>query len=283
MCEACGCQQQESLYMPKVAMVVRTSPLTDKDRFFEFKLDGQDLGHKPGQFAEISIPGVGEAPISVSSSPTKKGSFEMVIRKVGKVTSAIHDLKPGDAIGVRGPFGTHFPMDELHGKDLLFIGGGIGLVPMRSAINYAIDNREHYGAITILFGCVDPSQRLFVDELKQWGSLEGITFLETVDRCKEGEWNGNVGVITTLFPKVKSAVNPKTTAAIIVGPPIMYKFVILELRSLGFKGADVIVSLERRMKCGVGKCGHCQIDGVYVCQDGPVFTLESISHLVEAL
>jgi sulfite reductase subunit B len=269
--------------MPKTATLVRTNPLTDKDRFFEFKLDGQDLGHKPGQFAEISIPGIGEAPISVSSSPTKKGSFEMVIRKVGKVTSAIHDLKPGDAVGVRGPFGTHFPMDELKGKDLLFIGGGIGLVPMRSAINYAFDNRKNYGAITILFGCVDPSQRLFVDELKQWGALQGITFMETVDRCKEGEWKGNVGVITTLFPKVKNAVNPKTAAAIVVGPPIMYKFVILELRSMGFKEADVIVSLERRMKCGVGKCGHCQIDGVYVCQDGPVFTLESISHLVEAL
>lgn len=283
MCEGCGCRQQESLYMPRTATVVRTSPLTDKDRFFEFKLDGQDLGHKPGQFAELSIPGIGEAPISVSSSPTKKGSFEMVIRKVGKVTSAIHDLKSGDTLGVRGPFGTHFPMDELHGKDLFFIGGGIGLVPMRSAINFAFDNRKNYGAITILFGCVDPGQRLFVDELKRWGALEGITFLETVDRCKEGEWKGNVGVITTLFPKVKDTVNPKTAAAIVVGPPIMYKFVILELRSMGFKEADVIVSLERRMKCGVGKCGHCQIDGVYVCQDGPVFTLESISHLVEAL
>ena len=283
MCEACGCHEHESLYMPQVATIVKTAPMTDKDRYFEFKLDGKELGHKPGQFAEMSIPGIGEAPISVSSSPTKKGSFEMVIRKVGKVTNAIHQLKAGDTLGVRGPYGTHFPMDELKGKDLLFIGGGIGLVPMRSAINYAFDNRKNYGAITILFGCVDPSQRLFIDEMKQWGEKKDITFLETVDRCKEGEWKGNVGVITTLLPKVKNAVNPKTTAAIIVGPPIMYKFVILELRAMGFKDADVIVSLERRMKCGVGKCGHCQIEGVYVCQKGPVFTLESISHLVEAL
>jgi sulfite reductase subunit B len=283
MCEACGCHEHESLYMPQVATIVKTAPMTDKDRYFEFKLDGKDLGHKPGQFAELSIPGIGEFPISVSSSPTKKGSFEMVIRKVGKVTSAIHRLKAGDTLGVRGPYGTHFPMDELKGKDLLFIGGGIGLVPMRSAINYAFDNRKIYGAITILFGCVDPGQRLFVDEMKQWGEKKDITFLETVDRCKEGEWKGNVGVITTLLPKIKSSVNPKTTAAIIVGPPIMYKFVILELRNMGFKDANVIVSLERRMKCGVGKCGHCQIEGVYVCQKGPVFTLESISHLVEAL
>ena len=283
MCEACGCHEHESLYVPEQATIVTTRPMTERDRFFEFKIDGKDLGHKPGQFAELSIPGIGEAPISVSSSPTKTGSFEMVIRRVGKVTSAIHQLKAGDTLGVRGPYGTHFPMDELKGKDLLFIGGGIGLVPMRSAINYAFDNRKNYGAITILFGCVDPSQRLFIDEMKQWGVKKDITFLETVDRCKEGEWKGNVGVITTLLPKVKGSVNPITTAAIIVGPPIMYKFVILELRAMGFKDADVIVSLERRMKCGVGKCGHCQIEGVYVCQKGPVFTLESISHLVEAL
>jgi sulfite reductase subunit B len=283
MCEACGCHDTDSLYMPQVATIVKTSPFTDKDRFFEFKLDGKELGHKPGQFAELSIPGIGEAPLSVSSSPTKKGSFEMVIRKIGKVTSAIHELKAGDTIGVRGPFGTDFPMESFKGKDLLFVAGGIGLVPLRSAVNYALDNRKDFGAITILFGCVDPSQRLFVDELSQWGASKDITFLETVDRCKEGEWKGNVGVITTLLPKVKGTINPKNTKAIIVGPPVMYKFVILELRNLGFRDKDILVSLERRMKCGVGKCGHCQIDGVYVCQDGPVFTLESISHLVEAL
>jgi sulfite reductase subunit B len=283
MCEACGCHQPDSIYMPEVCTIVKTNKLTDKDSFFEFKFDKKDLGHKPGQFVGVSIPGIGESPISISSSPTKKGSFEMVIRRIGKVTTAIHQLKAGDTVGIRGPFGTHFPMDEYKGKDLLFIGGGIGLVPMRSAINYALDNRKDYGAITIMFGCTDPSQRLFVDELKQWGASKDITFVETVDRCKDGEWKGNVGVITTLFSKIKDRVNPKTTKAIIVGPPVMYKFVILELRGLGIADRDIIVSLERRMKCGVGKCGHCQIEGVYVCQDGPVFSLESISQLVEAL
>ena len=282
MCESCGCHEHDSLYMPRVATIVKTGPMTERDRYFEFKLDGKDLGHKPGQFAEISIPGIGEAPVSVSSSPTKKGSFEMVIRKVGKVTSALHQLKPGDCVGVRGPFGTHFPMDELKGKDLLFFCAGIGLVPLRSAINYALDNRSSFGKIFLLCGFTDVSQRLFTDEMESWRKNPSLTFLETVDRG-DASWKGNIGVITTLIPKIKDQINPKNTAAFIVGPPVMYKFVILELRSMGFKDTDVIVSLERRMKCGVGKCGHCQIEGVYVCQKGPVFTLDSISHLVEAL
>ena len=174
-------------------------------------------------------------------------------------------------------------MDECKGKDLLFIAGGIGLVPLRSAIHYAFDNRTDYGKITILFGCTNPSKRLFIDELAKWQKQKDILFLETVDRETSDQWKGNVGVITTLFPKIKDRITAGSTTAFIVGPPVMYKFVIIELRKLGFTDKDIIVSLERRMKCGVGKCGHCQIDGVYVCQDGPVFSLDSISHLVEAL
>ena len=282
MCEACGCHQADSIYMPEVCTLVKTSKLTDKDSFFEFKFADKDLGHKPGQFVGVSVPGIGESPISVSSSPTKKGSFEMVIRKVGKVTAAIHQLRPGDTVGVRGPFGTHFPMETLKGKDLLFFGAGIGLVPMRSAINYALDNRADYGKIFILCGFTEVRQRLFLDEMEAWRKNPSVIFLETVDRG-DASWKGSTGVITTLIPKIKDQLNPKNTTAFIVGPPVMYKFVILELRNLGFPDRDIIVSLERRMKCGVGKCGHCQIDGVYVCQDGPVFTLESISRLVEAL
>lgn len=282
MCDSCG-QHDDSIYLPEVSTIVKTKTMTDIDSFFEFKFDNKDLGHKPGQFAEVSIPGIGEAPFSISSSPTKKGSIEMVIRKVGKVTDALHMLKPGDTVGIRGPFGTAFPMDECKGKDLLFIAGGIGLVPLRSAIHYALDNRADYGKITILFGCTDPSKRLFIDELAQWQKQKDILFMETVDRTTSDRWEGNVGVITTLFPKVKDQIAVGSTTAFIVGPPVMYKFVIIELRKLGFADKDIIVSLERRMKCGVGKCGHCQIDGVYVCQDGPVFTLASISHLVEAL
>jgi sulfite reductase subunit B len=268
--------------MPKVATIIKTSPMTAKDRFFEFKLDGEDLGHLPGQFAEVSLPGIGEAPISLSSSPTKKGSFEMVIRNVGRLTAELHKLAAGQTLGIRGPYGTHFAMDEYKGKDLLFIAGGIGLVPLRSAINYALDNRKDYGKITILFGCVDPSQRLFTDEIERWKKDASIVFLETVDRG-DGSWKGNTGVITTLIPKIKDQIDPSKVTALVVGPPVMYKFVILELKNLGLHPRDIIVSLERHMKCGVGKCGHCQINGVYVCQEGPVFTYESITGLMEAL
>jgi NAD(P)H-flavin reductase len=273
---------EASLFIPETATLVRTEAMTPRDRFFEFKLDGKTLGHKPGQFAEISIPGFGEAPVSLSSSPTRGTGFEMVVRNVGRVTGALHKLKPGDRVGVRGPFGTAFPMETLKGRDLLFVGGGIGLVPMRSAIQYAFDHRKDYGRITILFGCTDPSQRLFTQELAEWKKREDVLFLETVDRA-DASWSGNVGVITTLFPSIKQNIIPDRTSAIIVGPPVMYKFVIVELLNTGFRTSDIIVSLERNMKCGVGKCGHCQINNLYVCQDGPVLTYDAIKPLVEAL
>ncbi len=284
MCEDCGLHGgDDSIYLPEVCTLVKTAPMTDKDRFFEFTFDGKELGHKPGQFAEVSIPGIGEAPISISSSPTKKGGFEMAIRNVGKVTGALHKLKPGDSVGIRGPFGVPFPIEESKDRDLLFVAGGIGLVPLRSAIHYALDNRDDYGKIIILFGCVDPSARLFIDELAQWSASSEVLFLETVDRPGALPWSGNVGVITTLFPKVNNLIDPASTKAFVVGPPVMFKFVIIELRKMGFSDEDIFVSLERRMKCGVGKCGHCQIDNLYVCREGPVFSLASIAHVVEAI
>jgi NAD(P)H-flavin reductase len=282
MCECCEEHTSGSLYLPDIATLVKTAPMTARDRFFEFKFDDRDLGHLPGQFAEISIPGIGEAPISVSSSPTKKGSFEMVIRNVGRVTAELHKLAPGQKVGVRGPFGTHFAMEEYKGKDLLILGAGIGLVPLRSAINFALDNRADYGTIFILCGFTDPSQRLFTDEMETWKKQPNVVFHETVDRG-DAAWKGNTGVITTLIPKVKDLINPANTIAFIVGPPVMYKFALLELKNIGFSNADIIMSLERHMKCGVGKCGHCQINGVYVCREGPVFTYESITGLMEAL
>jgi sulfite reductase subunit B len=272
----------DSIYLPQAATILKTTLMTDKDRYFEIQLDNKDLGHLPGQFAEISVPGIGEAPISIASSPTKTGSFEMVIRKVGRVTIELHKLVPGQKVGIRGPFGTHFNMDAFKGKDLLFIAGGIGLAPMRSAINFALDNRKSYGKITILFGCTDPTQRLFTSEIETWKSDASIMFLETVDRGND-TWNGNTGVITTLIPKIKDSLNTSNTKALIVGPPVMYKFVLIELKQLGITPQNIIVSLERNMKCGVGKCGHCQINGLYVCREGPVFTYEAIIGSMEAL
>jgi len=280
--QTCCNENNASLFLPVTATIVKTSAMTERDRYYEFRLPSGESNHQPGQFAELSLPGYGEAPFSISSSPTRQGSLEMVIRNVGRVTAALHTLKAGDTVGYRGPFGNGFPMDKLKGRDLLFIAGGIGLVPLRSAIQYALDRRCDYGKITILFGCTDTSQRLFKDEIPQWGQCADVQLLETVDRACV-DWSGNTGVITTLFPKVKNSVVPSRTTALIVGPPVMYKFVILELKNLGFNDRDILVSLERNMKCGVGKCGHCQINNVYVCQEGPVFSLDAIKSLVEAL
>jgi len=285
MCETCSCSediQKESIYLPETAVLTKKEKMTESDSFFEFELGNRSLGHLPGQFAEISIPGIGEAPISISSSPSDDNSFEMVIRNVGSVTNALHNLNPVEKVGIRGPFGTSFPMNRLKEKNLLFITGGIGLVPARSAIHYALENREDYKNISILFGCKDPSQRLFINELEEWKKRDDINFLETVDRSDGFDWDGNTGVITTLLPKLDHP-DPLETFAIVVGPPVMYKYAIMSLHDLDFSDKNIIVSLERRMKCGVGKCGHCQMDNIYVCQDGPVFYYDEIKHLKEAL
>lgn len=270
-----------SIYLPALAEITRTEQLTKMEKLFEIRLkNGRELGHQPGQFVEVSLFGIGEAPISVSSSPTKKGSFELAVRSVGNVTKALHQMNPGAPLGIRGPFGKGFPVEEIKGKDILFVAGGIGLVPLRSLINYVLDKRSDFGRVIVFFGAKTPAEQLFLDELAKWRTSKEMEYLETVDRS-DGSWKGNVGVITTLFPKV--TLDPKNTVAVIVGPPIMYRFAILEAQVKGIPDDQIIVSLERRMKCGVGKCGHCQINDIYVCQEGPVFNYARIKNLKEAI
>ena len=276
-----GATGLSSIYLPSLAEVTRTEPLTKMEKLFEIRLkNGQDLGHQPGQFVEVSLFGIGEAPISVSSSPTKKGSFELAVRAAGNVTQAMHRMEKGAVLGIRGPFGKGFPVEAIEGKDLLFVAGGIGLVPLRSLINYVIDKRKDFGRVIVFFGAKTPSEQLFLEELAKWRTSKEIEYLETVDRA-DAAWKGNVGVITKLFPKV--TLDAQKTVAVIVGPPIMYRFAILEAQVKGIPDDQIIVSLERRMKCGVGKCGHCQINDVYVCQEGPVFTYAQVKGLKEAI
>ncbi len=278
--QTCNCNVD--IYLPEPATVDEVKPMTSLEHFFSFRLDsGKELGHKPGQFAEVSIPGIGEAPISISSSPTRKESFEMVVRNVGNVSGAMHNLNAGDKVYIRGPFGTTFPVDDaMKGQDILFICGGIGLVPVRSAIQYVLDNRNDYGRVMILFGAKTPRDRLFTNEFEQWRSAKNVTLLETVDHRDE-TWSGPEGVITTLMQLVK--IDETRTTAIICGPPIMYKFVITELLKAKLREDQIYLSLERHMKCGVGKCGHCQINNIYVCQDGPVFKFSDVNNVEEAL
>jgi sulfite reductase subunit B len=270
-----------SLYQPTLAEMVKIESLNENTKLFTLYLqDGRDLGHRAGQFVEVSVFGIGEAPISVTSSPTRNGTFELCIREVGDVTRALHRLKPGSKVGIRGPFGNGFPVEKMRGKDLLFAPGGIGLFPLRSVINQVLDERESFGRVIILYGAGNPSELLFKDELAQWEARDDVESHVTVDRGDEN-WTGNVGVITTLFPKI--TVNPRNTVALTVGPPVMYRFVLIELLSKGIQDGNIFLSLERRMKCGLGKCGHCQINNVYVCQKGPVFSYAQLKELPEAI
>ncbi len=269
------------LYLPRPAELVKVDTLTSAEKVFEFSLeDGKALGQRPGQFVEISVMGIGEAPISITSSPTRGDNFQLAVRNVGDVTGALHNLEKGAIAGIRGPFGNGFPLEDLEGKDILMIAGGIGLFPVRSLVQYVLDRRDSFGRAVLLFGARSPEERVFIDELALWDKSKDIEFYETVDRGDES-WKGNVGVITTLLPKVE--IDPRKTMAVVVGPPIMYRFVIVELKKKEIPDENIIMSLERRMKCGVGKCGHCQINGIYVCQEGPVFTLAQLRNLREAV
>ncbi len=274
--------QSGDIYVPQTATLVGKERLTALETFFEIQLDSNEpLGHRPGQFVMVSIPGLGEAPISVSSRPVGD-TFELVVRRIGRLTTAMHQMEVGDKLGIRGPFGTDFPVDApaFKGLDVLFICGGIGLVPVRGAILEVLANREAYGDVAILYGTKSPTERLFVDDLARWKARQDVTFLETVDRGDE-TWDGNTGVITTLIPKIE--INPERIAVIVCGPPIMYKFVLMELYQRNVPKENIYVSLERRMKCGIGKCGHCQINGLYTCLDGPVFRYADVADVQEAI
>lgn len=267
-------KMKTSPYKPMKAKIVKAEMLTEKEKFFRIELEGKlNLAHEPGQFVMVSIFGFGEAPISICSSPTDKGYFELTVRNVGTFTNKLHQLEKGDELGIRGPFGKGFPVDNMFGYDLLIVAGGLGVVPLRSLIRYIMANRKDFGNVQILLGCKTPKDLLYGEETKEWMRRADIKFNCTVDKA-DPEWKGNVGLITTLIPGVD--LNPARTYGIVVGPPIMYKFVMRELLKKTIPDHQIIVSLERRMRCGLGKCGHCQIEGKYVCQSGPVFTYSDL-------
>lgn len=269
------------LYYPEMAEITAIKQFTKLEKWFEIKLlNGKELGHQPGQFALFSIFGIGEAAISICSAPTKKGAFDICVRKVGMLTEKMHQLEVGQKIGVRGPFGAGFPVNDFKGKDILIIGGGIGIIPLRSLINHVIAYREDFGRLIILYGAKNPDELLFSDELENWDGDPNIEYHVTVDKGTP-EWPGKTGVITTLIPGLE--LNLENTIAAIVGPPIMYKFVIMTLKTKRLTDQNIYLSLERRMKCGVGKCGHCQINDSYVCLDGPVYQYSDIKNLPEAI
>ena len=271
-----------SVFLPTIATIVDVQIETPMEKIFTVRLpDGQNLGHVPGQFVMVSIPGVGEAPISVMSSPSRTGeTFKLCIRNAGDLTGVIHTLKPGDEIGIRGPFGRGFPVDNYKGKDVLIAAGGLGLAPARSLIDEILDDRRSYGRLIILYGCKNPGEIIFRDALAEWDEREDVEAWVTVDH-PDDTWLGHIGVITTLFEHVD--VNPYKAVAITVGPPVMYRFVTMELLGKGLTPEQIWMSFERRMKCGIGKCGHCQVNHRYSCQEGPAWTYAEALAFEEAL
>lgn len=271
----------ERLYIPTLAEIVSTRQLTELEKLFEIRLlEPVPFHFEPGQFILLSVLGVGEAPVTLASSPLKKDGVEVCVRRVGSLTNALHRLQEGATIGLRGPFGKGFPIEALKGKDLLFVAGGIGIIPLRSLIHYVLERRKDFGQLSILYGAKTPKEFLFTDELKAWGQRGDVRLMLTVDKPDE-TWKGNAGVITRLIPPLE--LRPKETYAVIVGPPVMYKFVLMELYQKALPESQILMSLERRMRCGVGKCGHCQINNVYVCQEGPVFSYQFLKRLPEAI
>ncbi len=274
-------QKSKDLYTPVIATITQVETLTLSEKRFWIKLPrNQKLNHQPGQFVEVSIFGFGEAPISISSSPTRSHGFELTVRRAGRLTDKMHRLEAGSQIGIRGPFGHGFDVNLFKGKDILFVAGGIGLAPLKSLIEYTMDKREDYGRLIILYGAKNPKEILYPAEIEEWSKRDDVEFHITVDRPDE-QWQGNVGVITTLIPPLNLDLD--NTIATIVGPPVMYKFVLMALKAKRLPDANIYMSLERRMKCGVGKCGHCQINDSYVCQEGPVYSYTRIKELKEAI
>lgn len=277
---SCGCNN-DNIFLPREAEVVSASMITATEKHFSLRMkDDCPFEYQPGQIVEAGVYGYGEIPLGLSSSPTQKDTFELVVRKVGKVSSALCSLEAGDTMTIRGPLGKGFPIDKFKNKKVLIIAGGIGLCPTRSMIRYILDRRSDFKDFTLFFGAKAPSELLFEEDLANWRCSTDVNYHETVDKPDDA-WKGNVGVITNLFKKTDK-ITPDTVV-IVCGPPIMYKFVMMELRKIGIPTSNVYVDLERRMKCGVGKCGHCQINDKYVCMDGPVFRFSDIENLEEAI
>jgi NAD(P)H-flavin reductase len=278
---------QNTLPNPYLPLPVRIEKITienDERDLKTFRLafvrpeDEQALQYLPGQFAELSVFGAGESPVGIASSPTEKGFLLFTVKRVGRVTSELHNMKEGRTIGVRGPLGKPYPLERLRGKHVVIVGGGFAFTTLRSLACYLLDeaHRKDYGRITIIYGARAPGELLYKDELKQWQGRKDLATYITVDKAVPG-WSGREGFVPTVLGEV--APSSENAVLLVCGPPIMIKFTLPVIQKLGFAPEDTVLSLEMRMKCGIGKCGRCNIGHRYVCKDGPVFTLAELSAL----
>jgi sulfite reductase subunit B len=269
-----------TFYCPNLSRVVKIDRRPE-DAVLELEMaNGGNFQHLPGQFVQVSVFGYGEVPISVCSPPKDTDRFELCVRPAGNVSTAIAKLTVGDWVGVRGPYGRGFPLARMKQRDLIVVAGGIGLAPLRSLVYYVLHNREDFRRLVVIYGARSPSLILFKEEIKKWQSDGEMEFHITVDQPDEN-WRGRTGVVTEPLKEID--VEAKGTVAAVVGPPVMYRFVIKELLSKGVDEGNIYLSLERHFKCGIGKCGHCQLNDLYVCQDGPVFRYAKLLGHTEAV
>jgi NAD(P)H-flavin reductase len=272
----------DNIYLPYLVKIDKITEEAPGVKTFRLKFKNEDEAEnfkfKAGQFAEYSVFGEGECTFCIASSPTRSGYVECTFREAGKVTSALTKLEEGDTMGFRGPFGNTFPMDEWKGKNLLFIAGGIALPPMRCVIWNALDTRENFKDISILYGAKSVADLVYKHELKEWDERPDVKLVTTVDPGGEtAEWKGEIGFVPAVLEKMKPSA--ENTVAIVCGPPVMIKFTFPVLDRLGFKPEQIYTTLENRMKCGVGKCGRCNVGKMYVCKDGPVFSRVALEAL----
>ena len=276
----------ENPYVPMPVEVIKIITEVDTKDIKTFRLafvnkeDEERFKYTPGQFAELSIFGKGESPIGIASSPTQKGYIEFSVQKAGVVTTALHEMEEGTLMGVRGPLGNSWPIEFLEGKNIVIVGGGFAFTTLRSLINYMIfeENRKRFGKITVVYGARSPGLLLYKDELEAWGKRGDIDLNVTVDKG-DATWKGREGFVPTVCKEV--APSKENAVTVICGPPIMIRFTLPVFFDLGFSKENIITSLEMRMKCGIGKCGRCNVGSKYVCKDGPVFSLAELDKLTK--
>ena len=266
-------------YLPQIGTIREIIQETPTIKTFRVTLDDpgamESLDFNPGQVAQLSVFGSGESTFVINSPPTRKDYLQFSVMRVGEVTTALHGLRVGDQLGVRAPLGNWFPFQEMKGKDIVFIGGGIGMAPLRTLLLYMLDNREDYGDISLIYGARSPQDLCYTYEFEEWRSL-GANLTLSVDH-EFPDWDGRVGFVPSVL--AEEAPSPHNTVAVTCGPPIMIKFVLKGLKELDFEDDQIITTLEKRMKCGIGLCGRCNIGTHYVCVDGPVFSYAELRSL----
>ncbi|MBU1726761.1 MAG: FAD/NAD(P)-binding protein [Candidatus Omnitrophica bacterium] len=266
---------KKNIYRPIEAVIEDVITETPAIKTFVLR-PKEDFSFRTGQFVEMTVPGVGEGPFTPSSNPKIKDRFDLTVMNVGCITSKLHKMKPGESLGIRGPYGKGYPLDTFKGKDILIVGGGVGLAPLRSLLFSLFNDIDDYNKVVLRCGARTPNDIVYKNVIPEWAKTKKTDIVISVD-VGEPSWKGKVGLVTTILNDLP--VNLKNAVGIVCGPPIMMKFVTLKLLDLGFKPKDIYLSMEKNMSCGLGKCGHCRVGKFYACKDGPVFTYEELKDI----